>query len=317
MRGHANRAHETSTAREIAVVSDRVRSGSGLRLLGRPEGCADDPGKALERFVELGPRCRRPAPCRAGRRRSRRRSAATGRMRSPALKRSVSAFETVSTSCALRPVDRADEDDAVAELVAQLLGELAQRRRVGDVDRHAEHLARRRCRARSRACVDAAARRRRRPWRACASSSATSFSSSRSCVDELLDLLGEIGGAGLRERAARARSVAFELRARRRARSARSPPRCGARRPRRRPRSRILKRPMSPSARACVPPQSSTESGVIVSMRTTSPYFSSKIAIAPRFLRLVDGQHLGVHRRVRRAPSSFTRSSIARDLLGA
>ena len=45
----------------------------------------------------------------------------------------------------------------------------------------------------------------------------------------------------------------------------------------------ILKSPISPSARACVPPQSSTESFVIVSTRTVSPYFSSKMAIAPRF----------------------------------
>ncbi len=44
----------------------------------------------------------------------------------------------------------------------------------------------------------------------------------------------------------------------------------------------ILKRPISPSERAWVPPQSSTESLVIVSTRTTSPYFSPNIAMAPR-----------------------------------
>ena len=46
----------------------------------------------------------------------------------------------------------------------------------------------------------------------------------------------------------------------------------------------ILKSPMSPVRDACVPPHSSTLSRPMRSRRTASPYFSSKIIMAPRVL---------------------------------
>ena len=43
----------------------------------------------------------------------------------------------------------------------------------------------------------------------------------------------------------------------------------------------ILKKPMSPVRRTCVPPQSSVEKSPMPRTRTSSPYFSPKSAIAP------------------------------------
>ena len=95
----------------------------------------------------------------------------------------------------------------------------------------------------------------------------------------------------------RRRAACATRAARARARRGRSAPRCGARRRRSRTAPTIRNEPMSPVACACVPPHSSVD-GPKLTTRTRSPYFSSKIAIAPEAQRvlvrlLVDARRAG------------------------
>ena len=81
----------------------------------------------------------------------------------------------------------------------------------------------------------------------------------------------------------------------------------------------ILKSPMSPARRTCVPPHSSTEREPMRITRTVSPYFSPKSATAPDFLASSNGITEMTESAFLRI-SSFTRSSTRRfssSLMGA
>ncbi len=77
----------------------------------------------------------------------------------------------------------------------------------------------------------------------------------------------------------------------------------------------ILKRPISPSARACVPPHSSTESFVIVSIAHDVAVLLLENRDGPALARLVDREHLGQDGRVGEH-LSVDQVLDARDLLG-
>ena len=224
---------------------------------------------------------------------------ATCLTRSPALKAPTSDFETVTTSCTLAPSTETTRTAASPSLsrdcsaISRSIAASKPSTRSAIALPACPPLSGRAAASRSSAPVPPPPP----PWASFRFRSPTSFSSWRSRSRSRSSFSGRSAVpdrnvfAAVRSVPSMSRTYASEF----------SPVAASMRRtPAATPPSlMILKSPMSPSACACVPPQSSTESGVIVRTRTTSPYFSSKMAIAPARLRLIDGQDLREHGGVR------------------
>ena len=277
---------------------------------------------------EKGRLTRRPSPAPAARRRSKASSTLPG-SRPPAWAKSGRPPPLPPTTAAISRIrSPAWKRSVEVRRHAEREGHLVRRR--------APRAARCRCRAAraARRPSRAARRRRRRP----------TFAASTLHAADLLDLRARgrptprgaararsalelaLEGAALLEQLLDARLELADRRAQqlrgaleralllapaRAAPRRRSAPRCAARRRRCRLSATILSRPMSPVARAWVPPHSSFEKSPKLTTRTRSPYFSPNIAIAPGCDRLAVGQLLDDAPARSRAIQPFTRSSIA------